>query len=152
MSKSATLVCICDDRLPKWKVKSWISHSYSAFSVTTNSPDKLKLWKTVAKSCIYLSIYPSICRYVQLPTLSVYFSWSHKIIEIGRWLWRSSGPTPLLKQGYLEQVAQENIRTSKLLWAKLVSNSEIKHCTIFVCMAKLFSWSKQMDFPILEMS
>jgi len=30
--------------------------------------------------------------------------------EVGKDLWRSSGPTPLLKQGYLEPVAQDHVQ------------------------------------------
>lgn len=31
--------------------------------------------------------------------------------EIGRDLWRSSGPTPLLKQGHIQLVAQDHTQT-----------------------------------------
>jgi len=33
-----------------------------------------------------------------------------RVVEVGRDLWRSSGPIPLLKQGHLEPVTQENIQ------------------------------------------
>jgi len=34
------------------------------------------------------------------------------MLEIGRDLWRSSGPSPLLKQGHLEPIAQDHVQTS----------------------------------------
>ena len=34
------------------------------------------------------------------------------MIEVGRDLWRSSGPRPLLKQGHLETVAQDHVQTA----------------------------------------
>ena len=34
---------------------------------------------------------------------------SHRMIEAGRDLWRLSGPTLLLTQGYLEPVAQDHV-------------------------------------------
>jgi len=38
--------------------------------------------------------------------------WSvlHRMAEVGRDLWRSSGPSPLLKQDHLEQVAQDHVQ------------------------------------------
>ena len=38
--------------------------------------------------------------------LSCFESQNHRMVEVGRDLWRSSGPTPVLKQGHLELVAQ----------------------------------------------
>lgn len=32
------------------------------------------------------------------------------MFEVGTYFWRLSGPTPLLKQGHLEQVAQEHVQ------------------------------------------
>ena len=32
---------------------------------------------------------------------------NHRIVEVGKYLWRPFGPTPMLKQGQLEEVAQE---------------------------------------------
>jgi len=32
------------------------------------------------------------------------------MVEVGRDLWRSSGPIPLLKQGHLEPVAQDCVQ------------------------------------------
>ena len=37
---------------------------------------------------------------------------SHRMVDVGRDLWRSSGPTPLLKQGQLEPVAQDHAQTA----------------------------------------
>jgi len=37
-------------------------------------------------------------------------SQNHRMAEAGRDLWRSFCPTPLLKQGHLELVAQDNVR------------------------------------------
>ena len=37
---------------------------------------------------------------------------NHRIVEVGRDLWRSSGPTTLLKQGHLEQVVQDCVQTA----------------------------------------
>ena len=34
-------------------------------------------------------------------------SQNHRMVEVGRDLWRSSSTTPLLKQGPLKQVAQD---------------------------------------------
>ena len=34
----------------------------------------------------------------------------HRMVEVGRDLWRSSGPTPLLKHGHLEPVAQDYVQ------------------------------------------
>jgi len=33
---------------------------------------------------------------------------NHRAAEVGRDLWMSSGPTPLLKQGHLEKAAQDH--------------------------------------------
>ena len=35
---------------------------------------------------------------------------NHRMVEVGRDLWRSSGPNPLLKQGHLEPVAQDHVQ------------------------------------------
>ncbi|KAK4831098.1 hypothetical protein QYF61_015296, partial [Mycteria americana] len=35
---------------------------------------------------------------------------NHRMVEVGRGLWRSAGPTPLLKQGHLEPVAQDHFQ------------------------------------------
>jgi len=35
-------------------------------------------------------------------------SQNHRMVEVGRGFWRSSGPNPLLKQGHLELVAQDH--------------------------------------------
>lgn len=35
---------------------------------------------------------------------------NHWMFEVGRDLWRSPGPTPFLKQGHLEQDAQDHIQ------------------------------------------
>ena len=37
---------------------------------------------------------------------------NHRIIEVGSDLWRSLGPTPLLKKGYLKLVAQDHVQMS----------------------------------------
>uniref|UniRef100_A0A8B9PTS4 Tectonin beta-propeller repeat containing 2 n=1 Tax=Apteryx owenii TaxID=8824 RepID=A0A8B9PTS4_APTOW len=37
-------------------------------------------------------------------------SQNHRIAEVGRDLWRSSSPTPLLKQGHLEHIVQDRIQ------------------------------------------
>lgn len=40
-----------------------------------------------------------------------FYAWAdefHRIAEVGRELWMSSGPTPQLKQAYLELVTQDN--------------------------------------------
>jgi len=34
------------------------------------------------------------------------------MVEVGRHLWRSAGPTPLLKQGCLELVVQDHVQTA----------------------------------------
>ena len=34
----------------------------------------------------------------------------HRMVEVGRDLWRSSGPTSLLKQGHLKLVAQDHVQ------------------------------------------
>ena len=39
-------------------------------------------------------------------------SQNHKMVEVGRHLWRSSCPTPLLKQGHLQAVAQDHVQTA----------------------------------------
>lgn len=38
------------------------------------------------------------------------FSQKCRLVEIGRDLWRVSGPTPLLKQGHTEQDAQDHVQ------------------------------------------
>jgi len=53
----------------------------------------------------YFFIYSFMCRLWAL-------SQNHKIVEVGRDLWRSPGPNPLLKQGHLELVAQDHIHTA----------------------------------------
>jgi len=37
-------------------------------------------------------------------------SQKHKVVEVGRHLWRSSGPAPLFMQGHLELVVQDHIQ------------------------------------------
>jgi len=37
---------------------------------------------------------------------------NHRVVEIGRGLWRLSGPTALLRQGHLGQVAQDHVQTA----------------------------------------
>jgi len=39
-------------------------------------------------------------------------SQNHRTVEVGRDLRRSSGPTPLLKQGHLEQAAQACVQAA----------------------------------------
>ena len=36
---------------------------------------------------------------------------NHRVVEVRRDLWRASGPTPLLKQGHPEPVAQDHVQT-----------------------------------------
>ena len=36
----------------------------------------------------------------------------HRLVEVGRDLWRSSGPTLQLKQGHLEPAAQDSVQTA----------------------------------------
>lgn len=36
---------------------------------------------------------------------------AHRVVEVGRGLWRSSSPSPLLKQGHLEQVTQDYVQS-----------------------------------------
>jgi len=43
-------------------------------------------------------------------SLELQFSQNHRIVGVGRDLWGSSGPTPLPKQGHLEQAAQDLIQ------------------------------------------
>lgn len=37
---------------------------------------------------------------------------SHRIVKVGRGLWRPSGLTPLLKQRYLKQVVQDYLQVA----------------------------------------
>jgi len=37
---------------------------------------------------------------------------NQRMVEVGTGLWRSSGPTPLLKQGRIELVAQEHVQSA----------------------------------------
>lgn len=37
-------------------------------------------------------------------------SLNHRMFETGRNLWRSSGPTPFIKQGHLELVSQDHVQ------------------------------------------
>ena len=39
-------------------------------------------------------------------------SQNHRMVEAERDLWRSSGPTLLLKQGHLEPAAQDHVQTA----------------------------------------
>lgn len=39
-------------------------------------------------------------------------SQNHKMVEVGRDSWKSSDPTPLLKQGHLKQLAEDHIQMS----------------------------------------
>jgi len=39
------------------------------------------------------------------------YAQNHRLTEVGRDLWRSSGPTPLIKQGHLEPVVQDHVQT-----------------------------------------
>lgn len=36
---------------------------------------------------------------------------NHRAVEVGRHLWRTSSPTPLLKQDHLELVMQDHVQT-----------------------------------------
>lgn len=38
-------------------------------------------------------------------------SQNHRLVEVGRDVWRSSSPSPCSKQGELEQVAQGRVRS-----------------------------------------
>lgn len=40
--------------------------------------------------------------YVQVMRVKAHKEYNHRIVDVGRDLWRSSGLTTLLKQGYLE--------------------------------------------------
>ena len=37
---------------------------------------------------------------------------NHRLVEVGQDLWTSSGPTPLLRQGHLEPVAQDRVQVA----------------------------------------
>ena len=37
---------------------------------------------------------------------------NHEMVKLGRDLWRSSGPVPLLKQGHPEQAAQDHVQVA----------------------------------------
>lgn len=52
----------------------------------------------------YAKIYKHI-KYIPVCTYA-----NHRIIEVGRDLWRSSGPNPLLKQGHAEPIAQDYVQ------------------------------------------
>jgi len=57
------------------------------------------------------------CRRLQRTDLSVEICFilvtqNHRMVEVERDLWRSSGPTPLLKQGDLELAAQDHDQTA----------------------------------------
>ena len=41
-----------------------------------------------------------------------HFSQNHRMAEVRRHLWRSSGPTPLLRQGHLQPVAQDCVQVA----------------------------------------
>jgi len=39
-------------------------------------------------------------------------SHNHRLFQIGRDLWRTPGPSPLLKQGHLELLVQDHVQTA----------------------------------------
>lgn len=39
-------------------------------------------------------------------------SQNHRMVKVGRDLWRSPGPTPLLRQGHLKQVAEVHVQSA----------------------------------------
>ncbi|PKU47740.1 hypothetical protein llap_1940 [Limosa lapponica baueri] len=43
------------------------------------------------------------------PFFTILISEHHRMVEVGRDIWRSSSPTPLLKQGHPEQVTQDHV-------------------------------------------
>lgn len=44
----------------------------------------------------------------------------HRLAYVGRDLWRPSVLTPLIKQGHLEQVAQDHVQTANLSMSSFV--------------------------------
>lgn len=57
------------------------------------------------------------------------------MVEVGRDLWKSPGPRPLLKQGHLEQVVQAVSR-------QLLGIFKVRHSALVVlsCLLRLQSW------------
>lgn len=57
------------------------------------------------------------------------------MVEVGRDLWKSPGPRPLLKQGHLEQAA-------KAVSRQLLSIFKVRHSALVVlsCLLPLQSW------------
>ncbi|KAK4810494.1 hypothetical protein QYF61_004274, partial [Mycteria americana] len=61
-----------------------------------------------------LEIYQHLSHFCPFQVLNQYH-WpvvNHRMVEVGRDLWRSSGPTPLCQQGHLEPVAQDHVQTA----------------------------------------
>lgn len=66
-------------------------------------------------------------------------TWNHRTIEVGRDLFRSSSPTPLLRQGQLKQITQDHIQSGyeclhgwrlNILSGQPVPVFELSHCKI----------------------
>lgn len=82
-------------------------------------------WKMqLCRDCIYLQIEVNsgktslkkkvLVLYFQMGTIffRVMFSQNHGIVEVGKNIWRTSGPTSMLMQSHLGQVAQGQVQTT----------------------------------------
>ena len=68
-------------------------------------------------------------------------SQNHRMVGVGRDLWRSSCPTPLLEQGHLEQGAQEHVQAGfECLQGRdsTASLGSLFHCSVTLTGKKFF--------------
>lgn len=73
---------------------------------------------------------------------------THRTVEVGRGLWRTSGPTPPIRQGHLEPVTQDFVteaantkKSLQVLHPYHLSVSSVlgKFCTTFIFIFSFFS-------------
>ena len=76
---------------------NYFSVPCSCHKLPTKLEEKLISWTNILLNLIQVLIY-------------YLFSQNHRMAEVGRELWRSSGPIPLLEQGNLEPVAQDRVQ------------------------------------------
>lgn len=63
---------------------------------------------------------------------------NHRVVEVGRNLWRSSGPTPLLKWGHPEPVAQDPVQMAFGDGDSTTSLANLGQCSVTLIVTKCF--------------
>lgn len=90
----------------EYKTGLWL-HSFSQRS--SHPADECQIWKTELVSPGSQGVLRKYCAVISwLKGFFRAMSQKHRRVEVGRDLWRSFFPTPLLEQCYLEPVAQDH--------------------------------------------